>query len=158
MKFMFSAIRERLVSRGKTAFYIAQILPPFFAAAFSSAGLGSASGRRLIWGKLRRMSISLFPPLAKMLQEHYGLTGGCAHCGASCKLLFQCPHWDDKNSRCSIYEFRPSVCRLFPITPSDIGDRNLTNTQVPCGFRLSSQRKPSPPSFVPKGVFPKMPR
>lgn len=153
---MIRSVTNWIRAKVKTLYYIAQILPPFFAITFSPAGLGSRVGRRLIWGKLRRIGISFFPPLARSLQMHYGLTGGCAHCGASCKLLFQCPHWDDKNNRCSIYELRPSVCRLFPITPSDIIDRNLTKTETPCGFRFNNNpRKVNAPTYLPKGVFPK---
>ncbi len=156
---MGDSIKTWIGSRLRTMYYIALILPPFFSVVFSSKGLGSHPGRLLIWGKVRRIFISFFPPLAHYLQARSGVSGGCDNCGASCKLLFQCPHWDDKNSRCSIYEFRPSVCRLFPITPADIRDRNLVNQEVPCGFRFNPNvRRSTPTSFIPDSISPKFPR
>ncbi|MBI1860682.1 MAG: YkgJ family cysteine cluster protein [Deltaproteobacteria bacterium] len=157
MKRSQNEVAEFFLSRLRTGYYIVQILPPFFATAFSTRGFGSAEGRQQIWGKARRILISLFPPFARFLQAHYGLSGGCVHCSSSCKLLFQCPHWDDKQSRCGIYEDRPSVCRLFPITPGDIKDRNLVNKEVACGFRFNPAAKPPRPYF-PKGVSPRFPR
>jgi hypothetical protein len=117
-------------------YHVLQRVPPFFAAVFSTRGLLSHEGRILIWGKFRRIMISFFPPLARYLQKKYGLAGGCSHCSASCKLLFQCPHWDDKSSRCSVYEDRPNICRFFPITPADLRDRNLVQKGTRCGFRF----------------------
>ena len=156
---MLLRVKTRVAEFFKPAYYILLILPAFFSAAFSKRGLGSADGRILIWGKLRRILISLVPHLSKFLQEHYALSGGCTHCSSSCKLLFQCPHWDDKNSRCGIYEYRPTVCRQFPVTPSDIRDRNLVSRDIPCGFRFNHNvgARPSK-TFIPKGLFPKIPR
>lgn len=125
----------------RRAWYIAQIFVPFLGAFFSRNGLFSAEGRLLILGKARRSFLSLFPPFARSLQKKYGLVGGCQSCGASCKLMFQCPHWDDKSHLCSIYEDRPNICRLFPMTPSDIRDRNIVLKKQTCGFEF---RKPNP--------------
>lgn len=84
------------------------------------------------------MFLSFFPNLSRRLQKRYGLEGGCRSCGASCKLLFQCPHWDESSSLCSVYEDRPNICRLFPITPKDISDRDLVRgIEGGCGFRFS---------------------
>jgi hypothetical protein len=107
---------------------------PFLLVFFSSRGMGSAEGRQLIWGKLRRVIISTCPPLARYLQKQYKLSGGCQGCGASCNLLFQCPHWDENSNLCTVYEDRPNICRLFPITPADIRDRNLVSRKIPCGY------------------------
>lgn len=132
---------------------------PFLLVTFSADGLGSESGRLLIWGKFRRAWLSLFPTYAKKLQQEYGLTGGCTHCASSCKLLFQCPHWDDQTSRCSVYEDRPDICRLFPITPADIRDRNLVSLNTECGFVFAKQgakkhpveeEKNTSPALLPK--------
>ncbi len=113
--------------------------PPFLKVVFSKEGLLSPKGRTLIRGKFRRAFLSLFPSVAKRLQEHYGLSGECQHCSTSCKLLFQCPHWDDASSRCSVYEDRPNICRTFPITPQDIADRNLVSPNTPCGFTFKKK-------------------
>jgi hypothetical protein len=114
---------------------------PFFKVAFSAEGLASASGRQLIWGKARRVFYSSMPPLARALQKRYGMTGGCQSCGASCQLLFKCPHWDHKSHLCSVYEDRPNICRLFPITPADIADRDLVLKAKPatCGFEFTKR-------------------
>jgi hypothetical protein len=113
---------------------------PFVLALFSQNGLYSPDGRQLIVGKFRRIFISFFPPFARALQKHYGISGGCKSCGASCKIMFQCPHWDESTHLCSVYEDRPNICRLFPITPADIKDRDLVLKNVGCGF---SFKKPN---------------
>lgn len=119
----------------------------FFKSAFSSEGLGSRDGRLLIWGKIRRMFIGLIPPLARALQRKYGIQGGCAQCGTSCKLLFTCPALDTKTSNCTAYDARPQVCRLFPITPADIRDRDIAQKKVGCGFTFDKtpQKKEDAP-------------
>ncbi|MBI2295811.1 MAG: YkgJ family cysteine cluster protein [Betaproteobacteria bacterium] len=125
--------------------YALERLPLFLAVTFSAhGGLLSARGRTLIWGKIRRFFLSLFPPLARFLREKHGLVGACSSCGASCNLLFQCPHWDDRSRLCSVYEDRPAVCRLFPITPSDIRDRDLVAHELGCGFSFESRPEQQP--------------
>lgn len=125
---------RRLIRPFRQLWLIYEITVAFFVVAFTKKGFFSADGRQLIGGKARRIFISFVPPLAHYLQKKYALTGGCTSCGASCKLLFQCPHWDDKSHLCSVYEDRPNVCRFFPITPKDIEDRNLILKDIPCGF------------------------
>lgn len=121
---------------------------PFLSAVFSRRGLFSADGRTLIAGKARRIFISFFPPLARYLQKYYGLTGGCQSCGASCALLFQCPHWDTQTRLCTVYNDRPNICRLFPITPADIRDRALASSNgMGCGFAFKKAHRPSPVSL-----------
>jgi hypothetical protein len=119
--------------------YNMERFPPFFKVCLSREGFGSAKGRMLIWGKFRRVCLSLVPPLCRSLHRKYQLNGGCVSCGASCKLLFQCPHWDESTHLCGVYEDRPSICRLFPITPADIQDRNLVLPEKSCGFKFSKE-------------------
>ena len=115
--------------------FMGQTVPPFLVAALSSKGLITKEGRQLIRGKARRIFLSMIPPLSRHLQRKYGLQGSCSNCGASCKLLFQCPHWDKNTRLCSIYEDRPNICRLFPITPADIRDRHIAaERKTECGF------------------------
>jgi len=111
---------------------------PFFKVVFSARGLGSADGRLLIAGKIRRITISLVPGWAEALQKKHGLTGGCSGCGASCNLLFRCPHWIESTRRCGVYADRPTVCRQFPVTPADIRERDLVLKTQPCGFHFKS--------------------
>lgn len=113
----------------------------FLKITFSREGLGCREGRQLIWGKIRRVFLAAVPPVARALQKHYGLRGSCNQCGASCKILFQCPAWDDQSKLCTVYEDRPNVCRFFPMTPKDISDRNLVLKETPCGFSFG---KPLP--------------
>ena len=131
-----SLMRYRWLRR---SWYNLERFPPFFRVCLSKDGLGSANGRQLIWGKLRRVCLSLFPPLCRALNRKYELSGGCVSCGASCKLLFQCPHWDESTHLCGVYEDRPNICRLFPITPADISDRNLVLPDKSCGFKFSKE-------------------
>ena len=72
------------------------------------------------------------------LRKKYGIVGGCTGCGASCNLLFRCPHWDAKTHLCTVYEDRPNICKVFPITPADIRDRNIVLKTQPCGFSVKS--------------------
>ncbi len=93
----------------------------------------------MLRGKMRRFAISMVPPVAARLQSAYGLSGECNNCGACCQLLIRCPHWDTKNSRCKAYADRPNVCRLFPITPSDLGDVTCVPGAPECGYRFVRQ-------------------
>lgn len=70
--------------------------------------------------------------------------GECNRCGASCKLLFQCPAFDDSDGspKCLIYNDRPGVCGLFPIDERDIAERNLVNPSQPCGYTFVKERLP----------------
>ena len=95
--------------------------------------------RTIFWGKIRRVLIGCIPGLAFRLKRKHGLTGGCISCGASCNLLLQCPHWDEESRLCSIYDDRPITCRLFPITPSDIRDRDLASNSTTCGYSFVPQ-------------------
>ncbi len=121
--------------------HVCERTPPFVMAFFSRRGILSSNGRTLLRGKTRRIFISFIPPLARYLQKKNGLTGGCVSCGASCKLLFQCPHWDDKSHLCSVYNDRPNICRFFPITPQDIKDRDLVLKDKTCGFTFTGTDK-----------------
>lgn len=114
---------------------------PFLDVAFSKRGMGSYEGRLLIWGKFRRIFLAISPALARALRRKYGIEGGCTSCGASCNLLFRCPHWDASTHLCTVYEDRPNVCRLFPITPADLRDRNLVLRDKPCGFKVAVPAK-----------------
>lgn len=116
--------------------HLCERIPPFLGACFSARGLVHPEGRQLVLGKLRRSFLSLSPALARRLQRRYGLAGGCTSCGASCNMLFRCPHWDAGSRLCTVYEDRPSICRTFPITPADLRDRDIANRRSPCGFHF----------------------
>ena len=125
-------LRFRFLRR---SWYLLVYIPPAWAALWSENGLYTREGRTLVRGKFRRIFLSNIPPLARWLQRRHGLAGGCVNCGASCKLMFQCPHWDDQSHLCKIYEDSPNICRLFPITPGDIIDRTIAaKGGKECGF------------------------
>jgi hypothetical protein len=125
---------------------------PFLIVAFSRDGLLSRDGRTLIRGKFRRIFFSSIPPLARFMQKRYGMKGGCQSCGASCNLLFQCPHWNATTRLCGVYEDRPNICRLFPITPSDIRDRSIVQKNVSCGFQFAGKTEPVTETKPTKGI------
>jgi len=93
--------------------------------------------RAIIRGKIRRAIICCVPGLPLLLQQKHRLTGGCISCGASCNLLFKCPHWSEGTRLCSIYDDRPMTCQVFPITPSDIRDRDLASKGASCGYAFA---------------------
>ena len=111
----------------------------FARASFSKKGLLNKNGRLLIWGKFRRIFLTSIPGLAPYLKKKYQLTGGCVQCGASCRILFQCPQLDAKTGNCMVYEDRPDVCRTFPITPADLRDRDRV-MHTPCGFKFGEEQ------------------
>lgn len=116
-------------------------------------GLFGSTGRTLIWGKIRRMLICMVPSLAKSLHKKHKVSGGCAQCGTSCKLLFVCPALDLKTNNCMVYDKRPTVCRVFPITPQDILDRDLVAKHIDCGYVFPALNKtPSPKTASPSAV------
>jgi hypothetical protein len=110
-----------------------QLLLTFLNAVFASDSLLSSGRRPLVFGKMRRLVLAAVPFLGEYLQNRYGLSGVCRNCGASCQILYACPFWDTQSSLCSVYEHRPRVCRLFPITPSDLRDRDAVALSG-CGF------------------------
>jgi putative zinc- or iron-chelating protein len=126
---------------GEAVRQLSRVAPPFVAAVFSRKGMLSRQGRILIRGKFRRLLICSVPLLARYLRTHYRLEGGCNNCGASCNLLFRCPHWDTDSRLCTVYESRPRVCRMFPITPSDLRDRNLALRHTVCGFQFAAGKQ-----------------
>jgi hypothetical protein len=42
---------------------------------------------------------------------------------------------------CIVYESRPRVCRMFPITSTDLRDRDLGLRHTDCGFHFASEKK-----------------
>jgi len=130
-------LRIRFLRR---SWHVVERTIPFVIALFSKDGLISRDGRTLVKGKARRIFLSTFPPLARAMQKKYGMQGGCISCGASCKMLFRCPHWDDTTHLCTVYEDRPNICRLFPITPGDIIDRTISaKGGKECGFTFTKK-------------------
>jgi Putative zinc- or iron-chelating domain len=104
-------------------------------------GLRTRTGRVLIWGKLRRSAIVCVPGLGARLRRTHGLGGHCNHCGASCNILMPCPQLNPLTHLCRIYESRPPVCRLFPMTPADLRDVELSTNGSRCGHHFGSTEK-----------------
>jgi len=100
-------------------------------------------------GKLRRLWLVAFSrkTIETKLERR---RGACSRCGACCKLLFQCPAYDesDGNPKCLIYNDRPGVCGLFPLDEQDLRERDLVMPDKKCGFFFSDT--PLPPSKSPR--------
>ena len=93
-------------------------------------------------GKLRRLWMVAFSKRtveAKLARRR----GACSRCGACCKLLFQCPAYDesDGNPKCLIYNDRPGVCGLFPLDEQDLAERDIIMPDKKCGFFFSDDPK-----------------
>jgi len=95
------------------------------------------------WGKVRRFYLAHFRP-AYVRESLARRVGNCDRTGACCNLMFTCPLLDRRSQpvRCTIHEFKPKVCRLFPIDERDLRDRDILSPDVPCGF-----------SFIPREEF-----
>lgn len=99
------------------------------------------------WGKLRRLWLVAFAHRA-VEEKLKRRRGACNRCGACCKLLFQCPAYDesDGSPKCLIYNDRPGVCGLFPLDERDLRERDIVLPEKKCGFFFSDAPPP-----VPKG-------
>jgi hypothetical protein len=87
------------------------------------------------WGKVRRAFLIAFRK--KRVVEKLGRRrGACTRCGACCKILFNCPAYDDSdgNPKCLIYNDRPGVCGLFPLDEKDLRDRDFVMPSKKCGY------------------------
>jgi hypothetical protein len=87
------------------------------------------------WGKIRRAFLIGFRK-KRVLEKLDRRRGACSRCGACCKILFQCPAYDDSDGspKCLIYNDRPGVCGLFPLDEKDLRERNIVMPEKPCGF------------------------
>jgi len=94
------------------------------------------------WGKVRRFCLVHFRPgyVERSLSRRQG---GCNRTGACCNLLFACPIYLAKPlPTCRINEYKPKVCKMFPIDERDLRDRDIISPDVPCGFSfLPSDQK-----------------
>jgi hypothetical protein len=89
----------------------------------------------MVWGKIRRAWLIAFRK--DKVREKLALRrGACSRCGACCKILFNCPAYDDSdgNPKCLIYNDRPGVCGLFPLDPADLRERDLVMRGTRCGY------------------------
>jgi hypothetical protein len=79
------------------------------------------------WAKLRRfLIVRLRKEHVRRMQELR--RGECLRCGACCTVMIRCPHLEGDN-KCTIYETRPTQCRMFPIDVRDLRGRFSA-----CGF------------------------
>lgn len=74
--------------------------------------------------------------------------GACSRCGACCKLLFNCPAYDDSDGspKCLVYNDRPGVCGLFPMDEKDLRERDIIMPDKKCGFWFEDAPKNGPPA------------
>jgi hypothetical protein len=105
----------------------------------------------LIRGKLKRFYAGHFRKchVARRLATR---EGSCRRCGACCELLFRCAFATRENglAACRIYGIRPINCRIFPMSPQDLAERNLILPDRPCGYYFKMKDSKSAPSAGPK--------
>jgi hypothetical protein len=97
----------------------------------------------MIVGKIRRAWLIAFhkKTVIKKLERR---RGSCHRTGACCKILFQCPAYDDSdgNPKCLIYNDRPGVCSLFPLDEKDLRERNIVMPGTKCGYYFDDVPEP----------------
>jgi hypothetical protein len=95
------------------------------------------------WGKLRRSFLIAFRK-DRVVEKLERRRGACSRCGACCKLLFNCPAYDenDGNPKCVIYNDRPGVCGLFPLDEKDLRERDFVMADKKCGFWFEDGPRP----------------
>lgn len=119
---------------------------------------GMRTAAVLLWGKVRRAFLVAFRKDA-VTDSLSRRRGACNRCGACCKLLFNCPAYDDSNGdpKCLIYNDRPGVCGLFPLDGRDLRDRDLVMPGKKCGYWFDETPGQAPKELrwgPPKGVGP----
>ena len=59
--------------------------------------------------------------------------GDCVRCGSCCKIWYRCPFLGEtvNGAFCKIYNFRSTVCRVFPSMKKD-----LEEVSCKCGFKF----------------------
>ena len=102
----------------------------------------------LALGKTRRYYLVHFRP--RYVADSIGRRGGSCHRnGACCNLLFTCLAFAPKPlPTCRVNQYKPKVCRIFPIDERDLKDRDIISPDVPSGFSFS------PPGQSPAGTLP----
>ncbi len=115
--------------------------------------VGFRGAVRLWWGKLRRAFLGRLLP-GYVRRRHALRRGHCVRCGACCQLGIVCPALDADAAGLAIclkyQKKRDPNCRIFPITQSDLRDRDLILPGTPCGYwfpdeadRPSASRRPA---------------
>ena len=104
-------------------------------------------------GKLRRLWLVAFSrrTVETKLERR---RGACNRCGACCKLLFQCPAYDESDGqpKCLIYNDRPGVCGLFPLDEADLRERDIVMPEQKCGFFFSDGPAPAKKGARPESM------
>lgn len=103
----------------------------------------------MVWGKIRRAWLIAFRKktvVEKLSRRH----GACTRCGACCRLLFNCPAYDDSNGepKCLIYNDRPGVCGLFPLDEKDLRERDIVMPGTKCGYWFDGAQKDIRPESI----------
>jgi len=97
----------------------------------------------LTLGKARRFYLVHFRPryVAESIARRQG---DCHRTGAYCNLLFTCPIFSAKPlPTCRVHDYKPKVCKMFPIDERDLSDRDIVSPETPCGFTFTPARSVS---------------
>lgn len=90
---------------------------------------------KLIRGKMHRFYVGHFDKA--YVERHLARRKGeCKRCGACCQLLFHCAFAAEckEGIGCKIYKNRPVNCRIFPLHPRDLSERDIVAPNQPCGY------------------------
>jgi len=104
--------------------------------------------RKMFGGKVRRFLMAHQREgrayIRRMLRRR---RGHCARCGVCCMLVHRCPFLRIERglATCLIHALRPANCRIFPVDPQDLEERDLLAPERPCGysFLTAADRQPA---------------
>lgn len=111
-------------------------------------GLGEIA--LMCFGKVRRGLLVAFG--RRRVEEKLARRrGACTRCGACCKILFNCPAYDDSDGvpKCLIYNDRPGVCGLFPLDENDLRERDIVMRGKKCGYWFTDDPAKQKPASAP---------
>lgn len=96
----------------------------------------------LVRGKFRRFRLAHTRRGRRYIQRMLQLRRGeCARCGACCRLAYRCQflRMEEDRAVCRIHSYRPANCRIFPVDPLDLADRDLVAPDRACGFSFPEE-------------------
>lgn len=98
-------------------------------------GLTIRQKMKLVRGKVHRFYVGHFDKtfVARNLARR---KGECKRCGVCCQLLLRCAFAAEckEGVGCKIYTKRPVNCRVFPLHPRDLAERDLLMPDQKCGY------------------------
>lgn len=100
---------------------------------------------KLFRGKFRRFRLAHTRRGREYIRRMERLRHGeCSRCGACCRLAYRCQflRMEGDVAACRFHNLRPANCRIFPLDPLDLADRDLVSPDRPCGFSFRDEPAP----------------